>query len=203
MEIVLALKGWCRIADFHGLLRLSTLAHRGWLRVDLPQGLIKNNTRSHGQIQAADMGVTHRDCQTAVTIQSENVFGQAFCLLAEDQFVTGTELDIRVRSCCFCGKKVKSLLIRLLQEGLKVGPMVDLDKGPVIQPGPLEMLVVNLETERMDQVEHGIGCPAQSGNGPGVGRYLRFNKNDMKGGIGHGLSFKDKVKMFPYVQNMD
>lgn len=62
--------------------------------------------------------------------------------------------------------------------------MVDSDIAPVIKPGAPEVFVVNGKPQWMDEMEYGVGGAAESCDGPGVGWDLRFDENDMKGGVG-------------------
>ena len=50
---------------------------------------------------------------------------------------------------------------------------------PVIHPGAFELRVVQLETERLDQVERGARGGAQPGDVAGVRRDLGFNEDDV------------------------
>ena len=110
------------------------------LWADLPQGFIQHDTRAHCQIEAADMGIAHGDRQAAVTIQRENVFRQAFCLLAKDQHGAGSKPRLCIGSGCFCGQKKETALVLTTQKGLEILPVVDPDLGPVIKPGPFAMI---------------------------------------------------------------
>ena len=51
---------------------------------------------------------------------------------------------------------------------------------PVIHARPFQGPVIELEPERLDQVEHGLGRGAQPGDCAGVGRNLGLDQNDLK-----------------------
>jgi hypothetical protein len=59
--------------------------------------------------------------------------------------------------------------------------MIDPDLRPIVQPGALEMFIVNPEAERVNQVENGVRGPAEAGDRSGIGGNLRFNQNNMQG----------------------
>ena len=65
-------------------------------------------------------------------------------------------------------------------------PAVQGNCGPVVQSGPPQMLVVQGKTEGFNQVQNGSRGGAQAGDIPRIGRYLRFDKNDLEARIdGH------------------
>lgn len=73
------------------------------------------------------------------------------------------------------------MLILGLEKGLEVLPVVDPHLWPIIKTCPFKMLVVDVESEGMNQIEHGVGCSAQAGYRSGVGRDLGFDENNMEG----------------------
>ena len=60
---------------------------------------------------------------------------------------------------------------------------------PVIQPGPLEVLVVNDKAKRLDKVELYARARAKARHVAGVRRYLRMVENDME----HGSRIKKRL----------
>jgi hypothetical protein len=50
---------------------------------------------------------------------------------------------------------------------------------PVVEPGTFQMLVIDLETQWLDQMERCEGCRAQPRNASGIGRDLRLNQDDV------------------------
>jgi hypothetical protein len=61
--------------------------------------------------------------------------------------------------------------------------VADINLLPVIQPCPLEMLVIHLEAQGMDQVQPYFSGSAQAGNVSRVGWYFRLVKHYMEVGI--------------------
>ena len=65
---------------------------------------------------------------------------------------------------------------------------------PVIQTGALQVAVVDGEAERVHQVEHRVRCPAEAGDGTGVGRDLGFDEDDVQVGSDHGWRVRVRVR---------
>ena len=53
------------------------------------------------------------------------------------------------------------------------------DMLPIIHPGPLQGAVVELETERFDEMQNGIGGGAEPGERAGVRRNFGFDEDDV------------------------
>jgi len=77
----------------------------------------------------------------------------------------------------------------IFQECLETWMVPDIDLMPVVQPRPLEVLVVYPETEGMDQMQRQFGSPTQAGDIPCVGRYFGLIEDHMEVGIIKGPMF--------------
>ena len=75
------------------------------------------------------------------------------------------------------------LSVQMGPEGFKIRVVPDIDLVPVVQAGPLQMFVIDLETQRMNQVKPYFSGPAQPGDVPGIGRYFGLIKNYIEVGI--------------------
>jgi len=73
-----------------------------------------------------------------------------------------------------------------------VGPTVPGDMAPVVHARPLELLVVQLKSERFDQVKLGAGDGAEPGDIAGVGRDFRFEEDHM-----HAIKPDPRVRRVP------
>ena len=60
----------------------------------------------------------------------------------------------------------------LAQEILPGVMKTDIHVGPIIETGPFEMFVVDLESERRDKMERGVGCRTEPGDASGILRNL-------------------------------
>ena len=146
----------------------------------LPQGLVQNNARGHGQIQTADIRVGHGQGIAAFMIKLQDLCRQSFGLFAEDKKIPRMKAGLGV-GCRDLGGKEKKPGFRLgRQELIKIIPVSDINKLPVIKTSTLQVLVIRGKSQRSDQMENGMGRPAQSGDGTGVGWNLRLNQNDIK-----------------------
>jgi dihydroorotate dehydrogenase (NAD+) catalytic subunit len=66
------------------------------------------------------------------------------------------------------------------QKGLETGVLADLGELPVVQPGAAQALVVEFESQRVDQVQGTAGIGAQAYDIAGVGRDLRLIQDDVE-----------------------
>jgi hypothetical protein len=55
----------------------------------------------------------------------------------------------------------------------------EIDMFPVVETGPLQVLVIDLETERFDEMKRSQSRRTQAGNASGVRRDLRFEQYDV------------------------
>ena len=67
-----------------------------------------------------------------------------------------------------------------LQIGIERGPYLPVHMRPVIQPSPLEVLVVNNKTQRFDKMELYTRARTKTRHVASVRRYLRMVKDDME-----------------------
>ena len=67
-----------------------------------------------------------------------------------------------------------------VQEGLEVRMLMHLCELPVVQAGTAQTLVLEVETERVDQVQGAAGIGAQAYDVAGVGRDFRLVEDDVK-----------------------
>ena len=79
--------------------------------------------------------------------------------------------------------------IHLFQKRLETGMVPDIDLMPVVQPRPLEVFVVHLETKGVDQVKRQFGSATQTGNIAGVCGNFRLIEDHMEVGIIKGPMF--------------
>ena len=66
------------------------------------------------------------------------------------------------------------VFIHIVQKSIKIRMMLHINLWPVIEPGPLQMLVVHTEPQGMDQVELHLGRTTKPSDIAGVGRNLRL-----------------------------
>ena len=127
---------------------------KGLNRLYLTQSLIKNNPGTHGQIEAADVRIGHRNGITAVAVQRKHFFWQSLGFPTENKKVARLEGRLPVGPLNFGGEKEEPALVLLGKEGCQVWPVLDAHLRPVVQPGPLQVLVIRAESERMNKMKH-------------------------------------------------
>ena len=102
----------------------------------------------------------------------------------EDQEIAMMDRCASVRDGCVGAEGVQSGPgDRCPQKGIKALMVTNIHLLPVIQPCPLEMLVIGLESQRVDEVETQFRRAAKPGDVPRVGRDLRLVKDNVKAGV--------------------
>jgi len=66
---------------------------------------------------------------------------------------------------------------------------MQVDVGPIVEAGTLEVLVVQGKTQLSDQVQPGSGGGTQTGDVAGVRGDFRFDQDDIERLNRHGVSF--------------
>lgn len=149
--------------------------------LQLPNCFIKNNASRHGQIEAPDVRICHREKITAVMIEAKNIRGQPFCFLAEDEKIAWIEGRPGIGLCCLLAEKKEFCFCLGDKKLVKTVPVGDGDVLPVIKTGALQIAVVSAESEWTNQMEHRISRAAETGDTAGVGGDFRLHQDNVKG----------------------
>ena len=163
---------------------MGTSQDRGG-RVSKPSHLMKkvigHNACGSGKIQAAD--IPPNGYEIAGVCFSDMV-RQTGCFPAEQEIIPMPDLCRWIGGRCVPTQDEKPCFaVHRIKECLKIPVMTHIDLLPVIQAGPLEMLVINLEPQGMDQVQPHFSGPAETGNISGVGRNFRLVKDNVQRGV--------------------
>lgn len=105
---------------------------------------------------------------------------EALGFFTEDQKIAGMVTAFQVGSFGLFAEEVQFFQVPSGQKGFKVFPIDDLDLGPIIEAGSLQIAVVGAKTQRVDQMKNGIGSSAKAGDTAGIGRDFRFDQNDVE-----------------------
>ena len=87
--------------------------------------------------------------------------------------------NIRIRLDRLGGIVVEMMTRKHALHGVKVRMDMDLQKIPVVEPRPLQVLVIDGKAQWLHQVQHQMLCCAESGNVPRISRNFRFYQYDM------------------------
>jgi hypothetical protein len=105
---------------------------------------------------------------------------EALGFLTEDQKIAGMVAAFQVGSFGLFAEEVQFFQVSGGQKGFKVFPIDNLDLGPIIEAGSLQITVVGAKTQRVDQMKYRVGSSAKAGDTAGIGRDFRFDQNDVE-----------------------
>ena len=146
----------------------------------LPQGLEQNQRDAVGQVQRTRLRVEHRNPQPMFTMIFQKLFWQTRRLASEHQIIVRRKFHLAVilRAVGFDEPQPRGGR-KFFRERRPVLPAMPLDLLPVIHARALELRIVQLETERLDEVQNGFRGRAQSRHVARVRRNFLFNQNDV------------------------
>ena len=160
----------------------------------LPQRLIQHQGDAIGQIKRARLRVEHGDAQPVPARFGQNGLGQARSLVAKDQIILRGIAHFRVMArAALLDQPEPRVRTQPLLEDRPTGPAMPLDLLPVIHSSPLQVTVIELESEWLDQVEQRAGGGAQAGHIAGIGRDFGFDEDN--------LHEQNLVTLFPEKQS--
>ena len=117
----------------------------------------------------------------------QQLLRQAARFRTKDEIIIVLIAGLGVRSRRALGKVKQVFFSVLAQKVLPRIVHVKVNEFPVIQAGTLQMLVVDFEAERLDEVQRSEGRGAESRDAARIRRNLGFEKNDV-----HDLDFQKK-----------
>lgn len=110
----------------------------------------------------------------------EDFGGQASGLRPEQEGILGAEARFDMVSRCVPGKRKDVTSRARIEVRLQVRVLMDAREFGIVEPGPAQVAVRELEAERADKVQLGPGVSAEADDIAGVGRNLRPKKNDIR-----------------------
>ena len=114
-------------------------------------------------------------------IQCIEHFGwQATALRAEDKRIALGKLRVVKRLGAFGGKGKQARVAQAFKATGQVGMALERRVLVVIEPGPAQALVVQLKTDRLDQMQVAAAVGAQPDNVAGIRRNFWLKKDDVK-----------------------
>ncbi len=144
---------------------------------DLPDGLEGPDTHADGQVQTPGIRVNRNPDTLRLVALLEKV-RDAVRLTAEHQHIPPLVLGNPVGALGFLGEE--KVAVRLRQFLCQAFPVIHdfpVQKGPVIEPGPLHVAVVELKTEGPYQPQLGAQTDASAANRTGVVGDFRLKKD--------------------------
>jgi len=143
----------------------------------LMQVVINDNSCGCGEIQTPNLP-PHGNSIARITLPDER--GETDRLSAKEQIVPRLDFRLRVIFRSMAAESDQPALFLALKERFEAAVMAQVYFRPVIEPRPLQMLVIDLEAERVNQMQAKLRSPAQPGDVACVRRYLRLMENHVK-----------------------
>ncbi len=147
--------------------------------LELVPGLVQHDAHGVGQVEAPDWPV-HRDGEAALGMLFEDPGRHALGFAPENQHAVGPEWRLAVVGGRV-GREVEAPFARdRVAEGEPVGVDPQVHVIPVVESRALEVAVVDLESERLDEVKWRAGRGAEAGDVAGIGRDLRLDQRHVQ-----------------------
>jgi len=157
-------------------------------RTILAERFVKYNGSGGRKIQTAYRWDKNRNPDGKFRILLNKLRRQPLRLFAENQKIAGLEASLHINLGRFFGRQPETSLGMVFFQLSKGFPAAKLDGGPIVQTGTPEMFIVQGKTEGFNKMQKSARGGAQAGNIPRVGRYFRFDKNNLeKGGDQHAI----------------
>ena len=141
----------------------------------LSQGLIEDDGNGVGKVQAAHPLAHHWNSVSSILMGVEELLRKAASLRTEDEEILCLKVGLRIGNFRPPGKEKELTTPVFLEKVLPGIVKADINILPVVESGPLEMLVVDFESQGGHEVERRVGGGAETGDTAGVGGYLRFH----------------------------
>lgn len=170
---------------------MKTEADREWIdescafeEARLPQRLVKNDRHRIGEVEAAYAGLEDRYAVGRVLPSGKEFCTEPFGFAAEDEEITATKFGIDIVFVAMGGEilEVRGPL-RLMDriEAIPILMRTQINEGPVVEAGALEIAIRERITERADEVQEYFRGGRQACDGARVLRNLRPHEHDIKG----------------------
>ena len=122
-----------------------------------------------------------------VGVCGQQVFGQAHRFFAKDQEHVVLVVDVVVGLCALTRQESKVGIPVNVHEGVEALIGADLQVLPIVQSGPLQSGVGDLEPKGLDEVQGGSGSETQPTNIACIGGDLRLYKYNVESHLLAGI----------------
>ena len=148
--------------------------------VQLAEGFVDNNGDGAGEVEGTDVVGEDGDAEYGIGMGGEDVVGEPLGFAAEDEGVAGAIVDLGVGAGAAGAEKKKAGGLEGIEAGLPRGMDLDVDGVPIVEAGPAELGVGDLESEGFDEMELRAGGGAEAGDVAGVGGDFGINEHDVE-----------------------
>ena len=146
----------------------------------LAPGFVDHHGHGIGQIEAAARRA-HGDLQQLLGRQAvANLRGQATTFRAKEEYVTGQIVHFGIAVASLGGERQNPAAADSCDTVDQAVMAFQCRVFVIVQPGAAQALVIQLETQWLDQVQLAAGVGTQADDVAGIGRDFRLEQHDMK-----------------------
>lgn len=147
----------------------------------MPQRFVSCDSGCGGKVEGTEIGVGLRDCYTIFADFLMKPIGCAMAFIAKDEAIAIAVFHIPVSLLCTRGKEPESLRsIRAGSKSLPVVVVMQVEAVPVVHSAAPDLLIGNVETEWMNEMEASTGNRTQPTDVTGVLRDFGVKEDDVQ-----------------------
>ena len=144
----------------------------------LPQALVERNGHGIGKIMATRMLTWHGYGPQSLAVFFIKLWRQAMSLIAEHQIVAYAKLAVIEAAACLGTAEPEVFRMTVfIQKILPILIYTPMQEGPIVQPRPFQMRLIQTEAQGLYQMQLCVRADAQTTYSTCVLRYLRRNQN--------------------------
>ena len=160
---------------------------KSFSKLALPESFVEHDRHCIGEVMAAGVLAWHGYGKELGFVALIEISGQTVPFIAEHHPVSGLELQLIDAAAGFGAAEKHSSWLCLVQEICPAVIHRPVQKRPVIQSGPAQVRLVQLEAQGPDQMQPGIGADTEAADGSGVLGDFRCDQHDIEA-RGHWVS---------------
>ena len=146
----------------------------------MAQPVVDDDAHRIGQVQAPDVRAKQRDLIEPVGMAFQQVVRQPHGFFAKHQEHVVLVIDVVMRLGALARQEGKVGVAMQFHEGTEALVGADVQVLPVVQPGPFEPGIGDLEPKGLDEVQGRPRGQTQPANVPRIGGNLRLYKYDIE-----------------------
>ena len=170
-----------QVAQSFSVAKTAVLKHKkSFIKLALPESFVEHNRHCVGQVMAAGVLARHGYGKELVFVTLIEICGQAMPFISEHHPVPGLELQLIDAAAGLGAAEKHTSRLCLLQEVCPAVIHHPVQIRPVIQSSPAEVRLIQLESQRSNQMQPGIGTDAKAPDSSGILGDFRCDQHDIE-----------------------